>query len=148
MAIDLVSEKHPVSLTWIPWAAFAVCLRSLSIGTGKRCPIGFAAFNWMCSWSTDVYTFIPLLLSAVTSSVNSSEPIPFGSHTSTCHNAASHVFDWWCHIVDLVMPNFFFCLKSRSFIKLYGSRPHLAIKLSYMNNVILLVKPVNKYWHH
>ncbi len=60
---------------------FEVCLGSLSICNVKMCPISFVTFGWMWAESIAVKTseLILLLLSAVTSSINTSEPFPLGA---------------------------------------------------------------------
>ncbi len=60
------------------WVAFAECFGSLSIRTMKRRPINFAAFGLNLAEGISLYTseFIQLLLSSVTSSINTSNPVP------------------------------------------------------------------------
>ncbi len=60
------------------WVAFAVCFGSSSICTMKCRPINFAAFGWIWANSISLYTSesIRLLLSSVTSSINTSNPVP------------------------------------------------------------------------
>ncbi len=60
------------------WVASAVCFGSSLICTMKRRPINFAAFGWMWAESISLYTweFFQLLLSSVTSSLNTSNPVP------------------------------------------------------------------------
>ena len=61
--------------------AFAVCFGSLSIYTVKRCPVSSEAFDWI--WADNIAQntseFILLLLSAVTSSINTREPVPLAA---------------------------------------------------------------------
>ena len=58
--------------------AFMVCFGSLSICTVKRRPMSSEAFSWI--WADNIARntseFILLLLSAVTSSINTREPVP------------------------------------------------------------------------
>ena len=68
--------------------AFAVCFGSLSICTVKRRPMSSEAFGW--TWADiiarNTSEFILLLLSAVTSSINTREPVPLAAihvHTIT-----------------------------------------------------------------
>ncbi len=68
--------------------AFAVCFWYVlkPIGFMKRRPINFAAFGWIWAESTSLYTseLIRLLLSSVTSSVNTSNTVPLEpAHTIT-----------------------------------------------------------------
>ncbi len=60
------------------WVAFAVCCGSLSTCTMKRRPINFAAFGWIWAEIISLYTseFFRLLVSSVTSSINTSNPAP------------------------------------------------------------------------
>ncbi len=79
------------------WVAFAVCFGSSSICTMKRRPINFAAFGWIWAASISLYTseFFHLLLSSVTSSINTSNPEPLEAmhaHASHC----STMFHRWC----------------------------------------------------
>ena len=89
-----------IQVRWLTWplhnipllclknslVAFAVCFGSLSICTVKRCPMSSEAFGWIwadnIAWNTS--KFILLLLSSVTSSINTREPVPL---------AAIHVFE-------------------------------------------------------
>ncbi len=61
--------------------AFAVCFGSLSICTVKRHPMSSEAFGWI--WADNIARntseFILLLLSAVTSSINTREPVPLAA---------------------------------------------------------------------
>ena len=61
--------------------AFAVCFGSLSICTVKRRPISSEAFGWI--WADNIARstseFILLLLSAITSSINTREPVPLAA---------------------------------------------------------------------
>ncbi len=60
---------------------FAVCFGSLSICTVKRRPMSSEAFGWI--WADNIARntseFILLLLSAVTSSINTREPVPLAA---------------------------------------------------------------------
>ena len=60
------------------WVAYAVCFGSLSICIVKRHPINFAEFVWIWADRISLNTseFIRLLLSSVTSSINTSDPVP------------------------------------------------------------------------
>ncbi len=60
------------------WVTFAVCFGSASVCTMKHRPIDFAAFDWIWSDSISLYTseLFWLLLSSVTSSINTIYPVP------------------------------------------------------------------------
>ncbi len=74
--------------------AFAVCFGSLSICTVKRRPMSSEAFGWI--WADNIARntseFILLLLSAVTSSINTREPVHTGSHTCPRHDTTPPCF--------------------------------------------------------
>ncbi len=90
LVLSSASEMHAQSsLAWplpnIPlsylqnsWVAFAICFVALSIRTMKRRPIHFATFGWIWAERISLYIsyFIQLLLSSVTSSINTSNPVP------------------------------------------------------------------------
>ncbi len=73
---------HCITVHFFPFknslVAFAVCFGSLSICTVKRRPMSSEAFGWI--WADNIARntseFILLLLSAVTSSINTREPVP------------------------------------------------------------------------
>ncbi len=60
------------------WVSFSVCFGSSSICTMKHRPINFAPFDRIWAESISLYTseFFQLLLSSVTSSLNTSNPVP------------------------------------------------------------------------
>ncbi len=84
-----------IQVRWLTWplhnspllslqnslVAFAVCFGSLSICTVKRRPMSSEAFGWI--WADNIARntseFILLLLSAVTSSINTREPVPLAA---------------------------------------------------------------------
>ncbi len=76
---------HCITVHFFPFknslVAFAVCFGSLSICTVKRRPMSSEAFGWI--WANNIARntseFILLLLSAVTSSINTREPVPLAA---------------------------------------------------------------------
>ncbi len=76
---------HCITVHFFPFknslVAFAVCFGSLSICTVKRRPMSSEAFGWI--WADNIARntseFILLLLSAVTSSINTREPVPLAA---------------------------------------------------------------------
>ncbi len=76
---------HCITVHFFPFknslVAFAVCFGSLSICTVKRRPMSSEAFGWI--WADNIARntseFILLHLSAVTSSINTREPIPLAA---------------------------------------------------------------------
>ncbi len=89
--------NQEIDLAWSNcWVAFAVCFGSSSICTMKRSWISFAEFDWIWAESLSLYTseFIRLLLSSVTSSINSSNPEPLEAMLMPSHR--STVFHRWC----------------------------------------------------
>ncbi len=76
---------HCITLPFFPFknslVAFAVCFGSLSFCTVKRRPMSSEAFGWI--WADNIARntseFILLLLSAVTSSINTREPVPLAA---------------------------------------------------------------------
>ncbi len=77
--IDLASAEYSTLLPWKnSWVVFAVCFGSLSTCTMRRRPINFAPYGWIWADSISLYTseVIRLLLSSVTSSINTSNPVP------------------------------------------------------------------------
>ncbi len=96
------------------WVAFAVRFGSLSICIMKRRPINFAAFGWIWAESISLYTseLIRLLLSSVTSSLNTSNPVPLEAmqlmhHTAPpCFTDGVVCFGSWA--VPSLLHSFFF----------------------------------------
>ncbi len=76
---------HCITVHFFPFknslVAFAVCFGSLSICTVKRCPMSSEAFGWILAdiIARNTSEFILLLLSAVTSSINTREPVPLAA---------------------------------------------------------------------
>ncbi len=76
---------HCITVHFFPFknslVAFAVCFGSLSICTVKHRPMSSEAFGWI--WADNIARntseFILLLLSAVTSSINTREPVPLAA---------------------------------------------------------------------
>ncbi len=76
---------HCITVHFFPFknslVAFAVCFVSLFICTVKRRPMSSEAFGWI--WADNIARntseFILLLLSAVTSSINTREPVPLAA---------------------------------------------------------------------
>ncbi len=79
--IDLAMHNSPLLSLQNSLVAFAVCFGSLSICTVKRRPMSSEAFGWI--WADNIARntseFILLLLSAVTSSINTREPVPLAA---------------------------------------------------------------------
>lgn len=77
----------------------ALSFGSLSI----CCPTCFAALRWSWADSTALYTseFMLLLLSAVASSLNTSDPVPLATiHAHVIHSASSTMFGRWCGMLQ------------------------------------------------
>ncbi len=85
-----------------PWVAFAVCFGSSSICTIKRRPINFAAVGWIWADSISLYTseFIRLLLSSVTSSLNTSNPVPLEAMHAHAITLLHHVSQLMLYALD------------------------------------------------
>ncbi len=88
---------HCITVHFFPFknslVAFAVCFGSLSICTEKRRPMSSEAFGWI--WADNIARntseFILLLLSAVTSSINTREPVPLAA---THAHATTTMLHW------------------------------------------------------
>ncbi len=96
------------------WVAFAGCFGSSSICAKKHHPINFAAFGWIWAESISLYTskFIRLLLSSVTSPLNTSNPVPLEAmhaHASHClhHVSQMMLYGSWA-VPSLFHSHFFF----------------------------------------
>ncbi len=96
------------------WVAFAVCFESSSICTMKRRPIKFAAFDWIWAVSIALYTseFIQLLLSSVTSSLNTSDPVPLVAMHAHAITLLHHVSQMMLYALDHELFQAFFILFS------------------------------------
>ncbi len=97
-----------IQVRWLTWplhnspllslqnslVAFAVCFGSLSICTVKRRPMSSEAFGWI--WADNIARntseFILLLLSVVTSSINTREPVPLAAIHA---HATTTMLHWW-----------------------------------------------------
>ncbi len=82
--------------------AFAVCLGHRPVVL-KRHPINFAAFGWIWADSISLYTseFIQLLLSSVTSSINTSNPVPLEAMHSHAITLLHHVSQMMLYALEL-----------------------------------------------
>ncbi len=95
------------------WVAFAVCFGSSSICTMKHHPINFAPFYWIWAESISLYTseFIRLLLSSVTSSLNTRNPVPLEAmhaHAITLlHHVSQMMLYAWIMSCSKPSPYFF-----------------------------------------
>ncbi len=89
---------HCITVHFFPFknslVAFAVCFGSLSICTVKRRPMSSEAFGWI--WADNIARntseFILLLLSVVTSSINTREPVPLAAIHA---HATTTMLHWW-----------------------------------------------------
>ncbi len=84
------------------WVAFAVCFGSSSICTMKRRPINFAPFDWIWAENISLYTseFFRLLLSSVTSSINTSNPVPLEGMHAHAITLLHHVSQMMLYALD------------------------------------------------
>ncbi len=97
------------------WVAFAVCFGSSSIWTMKQCPISFSPFGWIWADSISLYTseLIRLLLSSVSSSLNTSNPVPLEvmyAHAITLPPPCftDDIVCFWSWAVPSLLHTFFF----------------------------------------
>ncbi len=61
---------------------------------------------WAESIALKTSEFILLLLSAVTSPINTSEAVPLQWYICPCHNTAATMFDTWCGVLWIVSCSF------------------------------------------
>ena len=94
---DLAIEEYSISLP-LETLVFSVFFGSLTIGPVRHCPNSFTAFSWIWAGRIDLYIteFILLLLSAVTSSINTTNPVPLTAVHVHVHNTASTMSNRWC----------------------------------------------------
>ncbi len=103
---------HCITVHFFPFknslVAFAVCFGSLSICTVKRRPMSSEAFGWI--WADNIARntseFILLLLSAVTSSINTRETSSTGSHTCPRHDTTTTMLHWWGGMLRIMSSSF------------------------------------------
>ncbi len=84
------------------WVTFAVCFGSSSICTMKCRPINIAPFDWIWAESISLYTseFIQLLLSSVTPSINTSNPVPLEAMHAHAITLLHHVSQMLLYALD------------------------------------------------
>ncbi len=91
------------------WVVFAVCFASLYTRTMKRHAINFDAIDWIWADSISLYTseFIRLLLSSVTSSLNTSNPVPLEAMHTTPPCFTNYVVCFGSWAVPSLLQTFF-----------------------------------------
>ncbi len=120
-SLSLASEcmLNRIQVRWLTWplhnspllslqnslVAFAVCFGSLSICTVKRRPMSSEAFGWI--WADNIARntseFILLLLSVVTSSINTREPVPLAAIHA---HATTTMLHWWGGMLRIMSSSF------------------------------------------
>ena len=99
--LTLLLENIPFLSFEKSWVALALYLGSLSICTVKRHSYPFCSIWPNVSREFSASEITRILLSAVTSSINSSEAFPSAAiHTHPCHNTTSNMFDTLCGDLD------------------------------------------------
>ncbi len=92
------------------WVVFSVCFGSLYTRTMKCHAINFDAIGWIWADSISLYTseFIRLLLSSVTSSLNTSNPVPLEAMHTTPPCFTNYVVCFGSWAVPSLLQTFFF----------------------------------------
>ncbi len=97
--IDLAIAEYSIFFTFKnSWVAFPECFGSSSICTMKRSPINFPAFDWI--WALYTSEFIRLLLSYVTSSLNTSDPVALEAMHAHAITLPHHVSQMMLYTLD------------------------------------------------
>ncbi len=117
----------------------------------KRLPINFAAFDWICAESISLYTseLIRLLLSSVSSSLNTSNPEPLKPCSSWSHCS---MFHRWCCMLWIMScskpsPDFFLPVLLDVWILISAVQRMLFQKSSgFWPCLQLVVKPLYLLW--